>query len=210
MPLNHIEMSFQMGFIAKLVELNLKSYGHTYPFIVTVNKGKDLKVNVEGSNVLDTKLCRVRDGLLLVEEEPKADDIYINITMMRLRTDEDEASIPIKFNSIAKVYDPDAIAYVQSCLYNEYPDPDSVKRDTMLQDPENIHVIHICYYLKDDPIARISIMPFINKGVDKGSAPSFNKETLKEDEEHTIVMANCGWFTPYFRIDPLMQYPFKK
>ena len=165
--LTHVEMGFQMGFVFKLAELNLKSFGHTFPFIVAVNKGKNKEILLDSHVIMDTKICKIREGMLLEDEEAEPNDVYVNVLLMRLKTDEDEETISGTFKEVACKYMPDAMAYVQSCLYNEYPDPNNVSRDTMVQDPENINVIHMCYYLKDDPIARISIMPFINKGESK-------------------------------------------
>lgn len=209
--ITHVGMSFQMGFIMKLVELNLRKYGHTYPFIVAVNKGKALDITFDSSSVMDTKVCRIREGMLLVEEAPEPNDTYVEIVMLRLRSDEDEKAISEIYEEVANKYSPDAIGYVQSCLYNEYPDPNTVTRDTMLQDPENIQVINMSYYLNGDPIPRISIMPFINKGMDKDSERAKELfESLGEEtpNENKIIIASCGWFTPYYKIEPFMPYPY--
>jgi hypothetical protein len=208
--LTHVEMSFQMNFVVKLVELNLKAYGHTFPFIVAVNKGKNRNILLESPTIMDTKICRVREGMLLEDEEAEPNDTYVNVLLLRLKTDEDEASIPGIFKEIADKYEPEGLVYIQSCLYNEYPDPNSVSRDTMVQDPENINVIHMCYYLRGDPIARISIMPFINKGVKKSDIPKFEAPDVEEEKEYQILMSNCGWFVPYHKIEALMKYPYSE
>lgn len=210
--ITHVEMSFQMGFITKLIEINLKRYGHVNPLIVAINKGKEIPLDLNFSTILDTKICRVRGGVLLTEEESDPEDIYIHVVMLRLRSDEDEVMLQKIYNHIAKLYDPDAMGYSQSCLYNEYSDPSSISRETMLKDPENIHVIHMCYYLRGDKKARISIMPYLNKGPNKDADKevSFSPGEEEEVSDYVVMLSDCGWLKEYSKIEPIRSYPYKR
>lgn len=206
--ITHIEMSFQMGFIMRLIEMNLKSYGHMNPLIVSVSKDKNLEIDLNYDTVIDQKLCRVRDGMLLNEDEPEPGDVYVHVTMLRLKSDSDEEQIPVILKHIVKAYNPDAIGYVQGCLYNEYSNPDLVSRNEMLVDPDNIHVIHMCYFIRGDRKARLSIMPYLNKGLKKTDTDVFDPDKREDDQEHVVLINDCGWFRENNKVDPIIKYPY--
>lgn len=206
--ITHVEMSFQMGFLMKLIEMNLKCYGHLNPLIISVNKNKDLEIDLKYDSIIDSKVCRIRNGTLLSEEEPEQDDTYVHVTMIRLRSDKDEEAIPSILKNIADNYNPDAIGYVQSCLYNEYEDPDRISREMMLQDPDNIHVIHMCYYLRGDQKARLSIMTYLNKGPKKQSSDVFDSDKDPDAEDHVVLINDCGWFRENSKVEPAIKYPY--
>lgn len=204
--ITHVEMSFQMGIIMKFLEMNLKHYGHINPLIVSISKGKDLEIELDFDTIVDQKLCRVRDGMLLSEDESNPDDVFVHVTMLRLTSDSDEEKIPKILKHIAKTYNPDAIGYVQGCLYNEYVNPDSISRDEMLGDPNNIHVAHVCYFLNGDRRARMSIMPYLNKGIKKDV--EFDPDNIGSDPEHVVLTNDCGWFRENRTAGPVIDYPY--
>lgn len=201
--ITHVEMSFQMDIIMKFLEMNLKHYGHINPLIVAVSKDKDLEIELDFDTVVDQKLCRVRDGMLVSEDESEPGDMYVHVTMLRLTSDSDEAKIPVILKHVAKTYNPDAIGYVQGCLYNEYTNPDKISRDEMLGDPDNIHVAHVCYFIRGDRKSRLSILPYLNKGLKKTDV--FDPDN---EPEHSIFINDCGWFRENRTVSPIIDYPY--
>src|SRR5271157_4615975 len=130
--MTHFEVSYQMGFLIKVAKLQLESYGYVYPLIITLNKGKEVPVKIKSELQIDHKTYIVRDGNLIEKEDlpmftpPEPKDIYVTVSMFKMMTDEDEALIVKFFKAVAHQFDPDAVAYVNSCLYNEYSNPDAV------------------------------------------------------------------------------------
>jgi hypothetical protein len=208
--MTHVETSYMMTFVRKLMEIYLRSYGYGYPMIVAFNKGKDLKLDIKNPSIIDSRTSAFRDGKLITEERERPfgpEDVFMQTIMLRLKSEEDEKVIAELFKTVGQKYSPDACAYMQSCLYGEYDDPSLISEDDMNIDPEVLHVLNISYFTREDPVPRICVIPFINKG-------EVQDNEIPDDEEgerklkYTVLMVGCGWFKPYYKVNPIIQNPY--
>lgn len=217
--MSHTEVSFQMAFVLKLFKHSLGKYGYSYPFIATFNKGKKLPMDVKADLLLEQKTYSVRNGCNIESNDleepaqfvPDTEDLYVSILLLKLNTKEDEKLTVKLFKSLARQYDPDAIAYINSCWYNEYENPDSVSDEEVLTNPDSVRAIHCCYYKREDNIARMCVLPFINKGKHKQEHPSFEETEEIGDPElrHDVLVCGCGWFTNYPKLGPFVKNPYR-
>lgn len=216
--LTHVEVSYMLTFVKKLVELNLKSYGYGFPLVVAINKGKALPVNCEHPNILDRSTCVVRDGRFIEDGSREPNDIFMQVLMLRLQEEDDAENIVMLYKNVAQQYDPDACVFVQTCLYNEYSDPSVISEQDMNVDPEVIHVVNFTYYTREDPRPRMCVSPLINKGSRDENDLALNDLVGEENEDRDgrglrprfqVLMIGCGWFTPYHKVESIMGNPYK-
>jgi hypothetical protein len=217
--MTHVEVSYQMGFILKVVRLHLEKFGCAYPLVITLNKGSGIHMNVNADVVLDQKMYVVRRGELIDLEGaedptfvPTLDDVYVTILMFKLRSKEDEKLTLKLFKALAQQYKPDAIAYVNSCMYNEYDNPKSISDEAVISNPDSVRVIHCCYYIDGDPQVSMCVLPFLNRGELSTEIPSIEDMDRDEedipDKQYDIFVSDCGWFTAYSKLDPFVKYPY--
>lgn len=213
--MTHVEVSYMMVFAKNLMDIYLQKYGYGYPMIVTFNKGKDLEINLQHPNIIDNRTSVIRDGNFIDEGPYEAEDIFMQVLMLKLQTQGDDQKLFDLYKMVAHQYDPDACAYMQSCLYGEFEDPDLVSEDDMNHDPDIIHVINFSYFTREDATPRICVVPYINKGKMKEMEEEVSFEEVLEDEDNSkakfeVLIIGNGWLTPYYKVEPLVNYPYKR
>ena len=222
--MTHVEASYVITYLKKLMELNLKSFGFGYPLIAVLSKGKRIKIDLKDPLMLDGGFLIVRDGKYRKDIPPYSfNDFYINIFMLRIQDEEDAKKIGDLYKRIATTYDPDACVFFEMGLYNDYSESSVVTEKDMHWDPETIEVVSTIYYLKDDPVPRMSISPFINKGkredVVDDSGNSLADILGMEGEEldgrgmrpqYEVLAVGSGWFKPYAEVEALIGNPYNE
>ena len=218
--MTHVEVSYMMVFVKKVMDIYLQKYGYGYPMIVAFNKGKDLEINLQHDSIIDNRTSVIRDGNFIEEGPYEPDDVFMQILMLKLQTKGDDQKLFDLYRTIAHQYDPDACAYMQSCLYGEFEDPTLISEDDMNHDPDVIHVVNYSYFLREDTSPRICVVPYINKGRLKDEDTEIYVESMEElnealDEDDTkakfeVLIVGNGWLTPYHKVDPLVDYPYKR
>ena len=204
--MTHAETSYMMIVMKNLMTIYLQSYGYGFPMVVAFNKGKALDIDIKNPNIVDKRISVFRGGKLISTEPCLPDDIFMQVLILRLQDEKDEKVLEEVFKIVGKKYNPDACAFMQSCFYGEYDDPLSISNDTMTADPNVFNVLNISYFTKEDPIPRICVMPFINKGEVKENSSLF--EEREDTSKYNVLMIGCGWFLPYPNIKSIVQNPY--
>lgn len=156
--IRHIEASLVVSLSMERMFAFMKRYGHHYPVLYAINKGEPLDLSIIQN-----------ESIITVDSEDKADTdepdkIYRSLVGFKLQGDEDEKNIQKVADEIVDKLNPDAVALVMACMYAEYDDPNAKIPDTLNDEPDACKVLHVCYWTREDPTARITQAPFETQG----------------------------------------------
>ena len=172
--ITHAEASFSVSMsVEKMFEF-MRKHGHHYPVLYALNKGEPMDVSdcLNGSVI-----SHDAEEKHLSHPEHRVYRAAIGFKNME---PEDEANIQKAADDLAKKLNPDAIALVIACIYDEFDEGDNVPK-TLDADPEAFKVLHSCYWTREDPEPKVSMVPYVCMD-NEGSTPKDNT-----DEE-----VNCG------------------
>jgi hypothetical protein len=206
MTLEHIDISYNMRHLIKETKRFLGVCGQLYPTIYLINKAKAIEISLTSDIlILNTEYMISDEGLIQKDDFrfsfPKMDDCYVTSLMFRVSNKKEENETLKLFKSLTKTYNPDAIAYLRNCWYGEYPDPDKMKDEDVLRDPDAVRILWYCYYKRGDPQATMCVMPFINRG-------EIKKDNFNKTKNYDITIANSGWFLKDPMFKEYVKYPY--
>lgn len=182
--ITHMEASFNLSLSIERMFQFMRNHGVHYPVIFALNKGKPL----------DVEPC-LNESVINHNNEDKDPAhpiyrVYRSAVGFRNYGPEDEENMQKAADSIAKKLDPDAIALIIACIYDEFDEGQNQPSELQL-DPDAFNVLHTCYWLREDPKPWVSMVPYVCKPSDGPlTTPVTNP---REDVNHGVVSTAFPW-----------------
>jgi len=172
--ITHAEASFSVSMSIEKMFKFMRKHGHHYPVLFALNKGEPVDI--------DKCLNKSVISHDAEEKDPSHPEYRVYRAAMGFQNfgPEDEQNIQMAADKMAKELDPDGIALVIACLYDEFDEDDEIP-ETLGTDPEAFRVLHSCYWTREDPEPKVAMVPYVCRE---------NSEATPMDNMESDI--NCG------------------
>jgi len=200
--LTHTQASFSVGQCVEKMLAFMRRHGQHFPVLYALNKGKPIDVS-----------AAVNDSVLTQDHEDKhagdpAYRVYRSAMGFQLRGPEDEANIQKAADKLAKELDPDAVAIIIACLYAEY-DEGEKKPETLDAEPDAYKILHVCYWLREDPVPRVMTVPYAMN--EEGQLESLEWNSMDENQtNYGVAAAVFAWSKPPKKMKTQIMDPYRE
>jgi len=201
--LTHSEASLLMGLSLEKILAFMRRYGHHYPVLYALNRGSpaDLR-GIRNESVLNVDS---------EEREPTdaPDKVYRSLLGFKLQGEQDEKNIQAAADEVARTRNPDAIGLLMACLYAEYDDVNAKVPATLKDEPDAWKVLHLCYWTREDPMARITQAPFETDGEHATGEEIELASQPGNEVNYGVVAVAYPWTCEFGRLVPKIRNPYQ-
>jgi len=191
--ITHDEASLVMDMSLKRCESFMKREGFVFPALYLLNK-EPIEIELEHQSVIN------------VDSDTECEELGIckSIVAFKMSSKEDELMIQEIANQLVRQHNPDACALTMQCLYKEVPGHIRKTIKSLQLDPDVIRILHGCYWLREDPVAMMSMTPYVNRGEIKDAAFS------DSDDKFDVMFMRMGWMRPLSKIGAKLNDPYTR
>lgn len=199
--ITHAEASFNLSLSIERMFQFMRKHGQHYPVLFALNKG----------DPLDVGSC-LNESVINHDSEDKdpahpATRVYRSAIGFRNYEEEDEANMQKAADRVARELNPDAIALVIACIYDEFDEDEKLPEQLQL-DPDAFNALHTCYWLREDPKPQVSMVPYVCKQADGPlTTPIANPV---EGVEHGVVSVAFPWVTDPRKLGTKIKDPYRE
>lgn len=182
--ITHAEASFNLSLSIERMFQFMRKHGAHYPVLFALNKGTPVDV----SGCLNESVINHDKE----DTDPAHPDIRVYRSAIGFRNyeDKDEQNMQLAADKVAKELDPDAVALVIACVYDEF-DEDEDMPDRLDLDPDAFNALHTCYWLREDPHPQVSMIPYVCRHAEGPLAPTVHNP--REGVNHGVVSVAFPW-----------------
>lgn len=202
MGITHVEASFLFSLSMERMHKFMARYGRHYPVLFVLKKGEPVDLSfLQNESIVSVDAEEKNPG-----DTP--DTIYRSAVGFKMEDDNDEVQVQAVADEIARSVDPDAMCLVIPCLYAEYEDENAKIPATLQDEPEAFTVLHVCYWLREDPTAYITQSPFHIEG--SGTEETVEHDAAPENEvNYGVVVVSYPWTKETERFRPKILNPYR-
>jgi hypothetical protein len=156
--INYAEATLNVGLAIDKLFRFMQKHGHHFPVLYVLNKGTPLNVDeCTNSSVISSDSEDASDS-------HTSNHIYRSAMGFKNVGVEDERNIQLAADKVVELLNPDAIALVIACIYDEFDSTEEIP-DRLDNDPEAFKVIHSCVWVREDPEPRVAMIPYTDENV---------------------------------------------